>query len=423
MRRILSVLAILISMPAMASVTGTIIDSDGKPIAGAAVAMYTPEAITARRLRMVSATPDRQPLASTTTDSKGNFTFESPKGLNAVTVSIEAKGYAPDSIRLLSDDDAGAIELTTAAMQRGTITGNGKPVAGASVIVFGNSTEMLVKTDAEGHYSIPDPAKWVNRMIVVHPDYAMVDDSVLPRQAMKLDRALSPGVALTGRVVGEDGKTGVAKAAVSVDDSPEVLTADDGTFTIAHAPANWQELSAMSGTLAGARARGSNTAIRLSKTASVAGVVRDAKSQLPIANAEVRLGPEMMAMGFGRRGRRGAGGVGAPIVESVMTDAKGNFSITTEPGHYTISGFFPGSTIANSSISLTAGQSFTKSLFATGLGRVSGMVTDEERRPVSGARISSESVRVGAGLGMLGPALAGPSQNASCTAPDGRYVL
>ena len=423
MRRILSILAILLAMPAMASVTGTIVDSDGKPIAGAAVSMYTPEAITARRLRLVSATPDRQPLATTTTDSKGNFAFESPKGTNVVHVAIEAKGYAPDAIRLLSDEDAGAIELTTAPMQRGTITANGKGLAGASVIVFGNQTEMLVKTDAEGHYSIPDPARWVNRLIVVHPDYAMVDDSVLPRQPLKLDRALSAGVALTGRVVGEDGKTGVAKAAVSVDDSPAILTADDGTFTIAHAPANWQDLSAMSGALTGARARGSNMTIRLTKSARVTGVVRDAKSQLPVANAEVRLGPEMMAMGFGRRGRRGAvGGGGALITDSVMTDAKGNFSITTEPGHYAISGFFPGSTIATSSISLTAGQTANKPMYSAALGRVTGMISDEDRRPVSGARISSESVRAAAGPfgGIAGPM---SPTNSTYSAPDGRFAL
>jgi uncharacterized GH25 family protein len=423
--RLLILLIAFLSMPVAASVTGVIINSDGQPIAGAKVSLYAPETIESRRLRLVSTTPERTALATVTTDSKGTFSFDSPKGQSVVDVTVQASGYAPDLVRLLADDDAGAIALVAAPMQRGTITASGKPVADAAVVWFGNNTDFLVKTDAEGHYSVPDPTKWANRLIVVHPDYAMVDDVAQgPRMTPKLDRSLSAGSTITGRVLAEDGKSGVAKASLFVDDFPVGVTADDGSFKIAHAPANWQDVQARSGNLAGVRARNGNAAsnIRLAKSAKVTGVVRDAKTQLPIANAEVRLGPEMMA--FGRRMRGFFGGGNGPVIESVLTDAKGNFSITTEPGRYTLWAIYPGSAIANAPLSLTAGQSVNKPLFGAAQGRVSGFVVDEDRRPVPGARLVADAVRRGGG-GPMAAFIPPPraQEFEAYSGPDGRFVI
>src|SRR6266550_6950752 len=354
--RLLAFLLLLISLPAAAAITGTIINVDGQPISGAAISLFAPETIEARRLRLVSTTPDHTPLATATTDSKGTFSLESPKGQSVVDVKVQANGYAPDSIRVLADDDAGAIALLAAAMQRGTITANGKPLAGAAVVLIGNNTDYLTKSDADGRYTVPDPSKWANRILVVHPDYAMIDESLLPARATsKLDFAMNAGVSVSGKVVAEDGKSAVAKAPVLIDDFPMAMAGDEGTFTIAHAPANWQELQSRSGALAGTRARGSNGAlnIRLAKGAKVIGVVRDAKTHLALPNAEVRLGPQMM--GFGRRMRGFLDG-GGPVIESVLSDAKGNFTITAAPGQYNLTAIYPGSMIGNTPVSLTAGQ-------------------------------------------------------------------
>src|SRR5579872_3180825 len=145
-KRILSILALLIATSATASITGVVINNDGQPIAGAKVSIYAPETIAAHRLRLVSATPERTAIATATTDSKGAFNFESPKGQQVVDLTIEANGYAPDATRLLADDEAGAIALSAAPMQRGTITANGKGVAGAVVVWFGNTTDFTAKT-------------------------------------------------------------------------------------------------------------------------------------------------------------------------------------------------------------------------------------------------------------------------------------
>src|SRR4029077_8732340 len=95
-----------------------------------------------------------------------------------------------------------------------------------------STTESLSVTDADGHYSVPDPSKWAGRVLVVHPDYAVVDNLTGPfRTTPKVDQTLTAGVAIKGKVVAENGQTPVAKAPVSVDDWPLATTADDGTFT------------------------------------------------------------------------------------------------------------------------------------------------------------------------------------------------
>ncbi|PYQ49013.1 MAG: hypothetical protein DMF59_14535 [Acidobacteria bacterium] len=163
--RHLSAITLLMALPLTASVTGVVINTDGQPISGAKVSIFAPETIAARRTRLFSKTPERTAIATRPTDSKGSFSFDSPKDQPIVDLRVEASGFAPDGLRLLADDDAGAIALTTAPMQRGTITSTGKPVAGATVIWFGNATDFLGVTDTEGHYSVPDPSKWANRLI------------------------------------------------------------------------------------------------------------------------------------------------------------------------------------------------------------------------------------------------------------------
>src|SRR5204863_8343093 len=132
-----------------------------------------------------------------------------------------------------------------------------------------------------------------------------------------------------GRVVAETGQTPAAKAAISVDDWPVATTADDGSFTIPHAARDWQDIQTREGSLGSMRARAGEAAVnlRLAKLGKITGTVRDAKTQLPLAGAEVRIGPANL---FGRvRGFGGGGiaGTGA-ATDSVMTDAKGAFTIT-----------------------------------------------------------------------------------------------
>src|SRR5581483_6377304 len=144
----------------------------------------------------------------------------------------------------------------------------------------------------------------------------------------------------------------------------------------------------------GVRAHAANSAltIKVAKTATISGSVRDAKTQLPVPSAEVQLGPEMQS--FGRRMRGFIAG-GAPVIESVLTDAKGNFTMTAAPGRYELSASYPNAQIAATPISVVAGQSVNKTIYAAQRGRVTGTVVDEDRRAVAGARVTPESRRGG----------------------------
>jgi uncharacterized GH25 family protein len=411
--RLLSVLA-LISLPAVASITGVVINNDGQPIAGAKVSIFAPETIEARRARMLSKTPDRIAVATQQTDSKGSFNFDSPKDQPVVDLRVEAIGFAPEATRLLANEDAGAIALTPAATQRGRISAGGKPVAGAIVVWAGAAADSIVTTDADGHYNVPDPSKWANRLIIIHPDYAIFTEGAgFGTPPKGVDRSIAAGVTIAGRVVAADGQTSVAKAALFVDHWPMGESAEDGTFTIAHAPKEWQRVEARRGNLGAMRARSGNaaTTLRLAKLAKISGTVRDTKSQLPLVGAEVRLGPAMI-LGFP---------AAAALGQSAFADSKGTFSIAELPGQYSLSAVYPGSAISVDTFSVTAGQSLNKPLYGNPRGRVRGVVVDEEKRAVAGARVAARNANREPGMIMLGGRF--QQDAAGYTAPDGRFVL
>ena len=95
-RPLVLLLTFLTTVPAFASITGTIINSDGHPVAGAKVSIYPTVTLDARRALLMSKTPERTPLVTKQTDSNGSFTFDSPKE-TVVDLRIDAAGFAPDA--------------------------------------------------------------------------------------------------------------------------------------------------------------------------------------------------------------------------------------------------------------------------------------------------------------------------------------
>ncbi len=415
LRRLFCVSFVLSSLiaPLRAAVTGTVINIDGKPVTGAKVSLFAPELIAAQGPRMLSDEPQRKPLATMATDSGGKFTFDVPKDQTVVDVRVEAAGYAPGGIRLnAADDDAGAMMLAQAPSVRGTITANGKPVANATVVILG-SGEYMTRTDADGHYTAPDPSKWAFRVIVLHPDFAMVEELLGPAGTKKgLDFSMTAGVTIKGRVVAEDGQTPIAEAQLSLDGWPAGKSAADGTFTIAHAPKEWETLQALKDSRVAQRARTAAVAIlKLGKSATVSGNVRDVKSQLPVTGARVSLGPT------GRFGARDAS-------VDAISDAKGNFTITgVAPGTYEIRPTRPGYAISGmQAVHLKAADAAQKTLYATARGRISGSVIDEDKRPVAAAHLTTRRAARNNDVIAL---MARPGGNGSegYSAPDGHFVL
>ncbi len=414
MRRRLIVLAVCLFavVPAHAAITGIVMTSDGHPIAGAKIETFSQEVLDAARARQLGPTPERTPLTSAQSDTRGRFTVESPKDA-VVQLRVTAAGYAPTANPIERDEDVGALVLTRADMKSGRIIANGKPVAGAKV-VWSGAGEVLATTDAEGRYSVPDPAKWAGSVTVIHPDFAILDDLVSRGPGppnTSADRTLTAGTPLTGTVVAEDGKTPVAGAVVTIEGWPVATSAENGTFSIAHAPAKWQMVFARSGTLIGARARAGNPAsvvVKLGKSATLTGTVRDMKTQAPIAGATLRLRTPMRF---------------DPSESSrAFSDAKGNFAVTgVAPGSYQISLMRPGYAFTQVSVSLTANEKVNKAIVGTQLARVAGMVIDEQKRPVAGARVASQSVSRGGDPMSMMMMTRGPS--AAVSAPDGSFIV
>jgi len=411
-RRLLCVSFVLSSFVALhAAVIGTVINIDGKPVNGAKVSLFAPELIfSAQRPRLLAADPQRTPLTTVTTDSNGRFSLNVPKEQPIVDIRIDASGYAPAAGQYAADEDAGALLLTQAPSVRGTITANGKPVANATVVILGGA-EYTTKTDADGHYSAPEPSKWAYRILVLHPDFAVADETIGPYGTKKgPDFTMTAGVAISGRVVGEDGQTPAGDVPLFLDGWPAGKSAADGTFTIAHARKEWTSVEARSGNRIAQRTRasGASPTLKLAKGATISGSVRDGKSQLPVTGARV-------AIASGRFGQ---------ATFDTITDAKGNFTIApVAGGTYDLRASRPGYGINGAqAVSVKGAAAVQKALFATAHGRISGSVVDGDKRPVSAAKLSARAATQDNNLlSLIRTGAGGVSEGYS--APDGRFVI
>ena len=408
-RSAISLFALLFAIPSFASVTGTVMNADGVAIAGAKISVYAPETIDVRRERVVSATPLRKALGTATTDANGSFRVDVPKEQSFVDLRVDAAGYAPESTWSLASDDAGTIVLAKAPAKTGTITANGKPVANATVFWVGSGVDAGAVTDASGHYTVPEPAKWAARIVVIHPDYAMLSEQMMRDAArMTPDRTLTAGVKVTGRVLTESGAP-AAGAAIFLDHWPAGKTADDGTFTIAHAKKDWQEVEARLGARVARRSRAEGAlALKLGKGATLSGTVIDAKTQQPVPGAYVTimLGGMQMA---------------AEVLHGAITDAKGSYTIADVlSGNYALAVDRPGYSVPRSEIALVAGRTVPKQFYGTPLGTIAGIVIDEQKRPVAAARISTRAASRDNGMNFM--MMPGRGGRGAYSGPDGRFV-
>ncbi|MCM2315344.1 MAG: carboxypeptidase-like regulatory domain-containing protein, partial [Thermoanaerobaculia bacterium] len=403
----------VLSPNSQADVRGVVMTRDGAPVAKAKVSIYALETAAAMRVRWQSETPRRVPLATVETATNGTFGVKTD--VPVAMMQVEAAGFAPSALRVNKDEDIGAIALIAVQEKKGTVRAGSTAVAGARVVwTSGGGAEIVAVTDAEGRYAVPDPEKWAQRVTTVHPDYAVDSEAALPaRSKVALDRKVAKGVAIEGHAMEANGKTPVAKAEIYVDGWKLGASGDDGAFSIAHAPAKWQELRAVSGaTSAAASPSKGALLLRLSKTPKLTGVVRDAQSKLAVSSAEVIAIPAE-GDAIGRTSGR-AGGT------SAITDAKGAFTIELASGSYALQINAPGYSFTSVDVTLTAGGSVDRSLPVMKQARVVGNVIDDDKRPVAAAWVmpAPEAGRPGRGLRMR----PGPGFGAM-SGPDGRFVL
>lgn len=396
----------LVALPAFPAINGTVMTGEGVPIAGARVSITAYESSEAKRARLLSEKPEQVPLASTQTDAKGAFSLESPKQ-PVVTLHVTASGHVPVSRRVERDEDAGALALPKGEARTGTITaGNGKPVAGATVVLaYGGDTEVVAKTDEQGRYPAVEP-KRIRRIAVMHPGYAIDEKRVEWRQTLSdrdLNRTLSAGTKVSGTVTGPDGKTPVAGADVFLDGWPLAKSGEDGAFTIAHAPSRWTTLSARKDTLLGHVAFSTDAhTLRLMKGATISGRVLDSSTKVPVAGAVVSAGVMRRTDDW-----------------SAETDAKGTYSLVVPASAYLLVTSHPAYEAGGAESTVAPGQQAVRDFALVQLARVSGVVMDEERRPVAAASIADQQ----AGDPFRGGFRARMMPNAPVfSGPDGRFT-
>lgn len=385
MHRILSAVALaLLALDAAAAVNGYVLDEDGKPIAGARVRAIALETTDAQFERLVSPSPEPVALATAQTDEKGAFRLDTKKQ-PVVSLLIDAPGRAPE-LDDVADGDTPTYVLRAATTKKGRVTAGGKPVAGASVIV---NNAVYARTDENGEYSAPDPSGWVWRIYAIHPDYA-VQERLRTGGPLSLDVTLETGSAFTGKVTDPAGRP-VANAVIRSGSWPLAKSGEDGAFTIAHlAPSMAKSLRAAIDNRTGSL-QGDTIVVRPAGT--VAGRVRSTKDDLPIAGMKVSARVDAGARSF----------------SSAVTDAKGAFILHGVPAGEQLSLSHPAFVDSSVDPRVVEGQRVERAFTASPFGRVTGTVVDDEKRPVSGARINHP------GRGMTGdPAI---------TAPDGTFSI
>jgi hypothetical protein len=357
MRKLAILLAVTASTNLHAAITGTVIDAEAKPVSGATVRAYAPENSSAMRARIMAGKIDREPIASAKSAENGTFSLD-VKDAVAVDVVIDAPSRTRTSIATVDGDDLGAILLAPPAPKMLRVTSGGKPVANAIVI----SGVDVSRTNAAGEV----PAPLATTAYVIHPDYAIAKHQGLNGLEVKLVR----GVAVSGRVTNPAGP--VAHAAVSINGWPLAESGDDGTFTIAHAPDNWQSISAIRGSEAGtaARPKAGVAEIRITPGATFAGTLRDTGRGGAVAGARMMM---------------------TTIDDDSMTavtDAKGAFTFgPLLAGTYQIGGMHAAYAIEPASVTLPGTR--TRAFGAQAFARAKGRVIDEERKPIAAAIVSA----------------------------------
>lgn len=410
--RLFAAFLLIAAVPAFAAIRGTVMSIDGQPLSGAKVSAFSIERAEDRRARLVSATPERTAIASTSTDSKGAFVLDSPKD-PVIALQIDAKGYVPEGIRVERDEDTIVVALRAAAAKQGSVAANGKPLAGATLAWEGNGVEIVVKTDAGGKYSVPDPSRWGGGVTIIHPDFAISEEVFGMQRKTDVNFSLDAGTALGGVV--RKGTAPVAKAAILVDGWALATSSDDGSFAIAHAPKKWELIEARTADAIATHGRAAGAVtLKVAAAASISGVVRDTKTKQPVAGTEVALERPM------GRARRTAASANADAIASAITDAKGAFSAMVRPGVYQIASSHPSYSVESMNVSATVGQRVQKALAATAMARITGTVIDEQKRGIAAVNVTSEPTSDGM-QGMRRLMMAG--RNGVFSGPDGRFSI
>jgi protocatechuate 3,4-dioxygenase beta subunit len=223
-------------MPNGASIHGSVLTADGKPLSGVSVSADSPSSST-----FMSSTP------STVTDASGNYTLT---GFSAGDYSVIASADGLISLDSQSVHVAAATDSLTAnfaAPGLGTVSGTvtdgaNQPVAGASILLFGMTGYAQGTTDATGKYSIiglPTDSYDVSLSADGYIDPTDATADITPTtQAAVADFAIAHGATIRGIVRTPEGDPVFGATVVARSSDPNVfgyaadVTLPDGSYEI-----------------------------------------------------------------------------------------------------------------------------------------------------------------------------------------------
>lgn len=221
-----------------ARVSGTVVDEDGSPVAGASLLL----------------TRDSRVLGAATADAGGRFAVEGVEPAT-LTLTAMAPGFLPSVQSDLDVPQGGELAdleviLERGAVLEGTVTApSGEPAPGARITVSGNSAPgsfaglglSQAAADEDGHYRLEGVAEGERSFRVEWNGLPPAARSVAVRAGTnRLDVQLEGGAAVSGRVVTSSGEPveGAELRLAPLQETgggelPSAISASDGFFRFA----------------------------------------------------------------------------------------------------------------------------------------------------------------------------------------------
>lgn len=361
MRRAAAFLAlVLAAVPAAAAIRGRIVGG-GRAVAGAKIAAYDAEPYTAGLARVL-ANRKRVPRATATSAADGSFTLPLD-GNGAAVVVVEAPHFARSVTEEIVGDDDVLIGLRPSRPRQYTVRSPDGPLAGARVIALLNDFDVEATSDAQGRFTLDLPAD--TTVLVVHPGIALHMLMADPFTGVITARRAVP---LHGKVVDGNG-VAVGGARIAIDMIPSAISAADGSFTAAAAPADPAAIEADAGGLGAYLETAPRLTIRLVPRTKISGVVRDGERR-PLRGITVTAAT--------------AGREGLPTL--AVTDEKGAYAVDVVPGSCVVSAMSARYRVSEQIVD--ARKPATHDLVAVPVPMLAGIVRQEaDGKPVAGAQI------------------------------------
>ncbi|MEN6548018.1 MAG: carboxypeptidase regulatory-like domain-containing protein, partial [Armatimonadia bacterium] len=219
-----------LKLPALTVLSHKVLTAEGKPVAGATVALES--FLGADLARYVSLREEIRTGYRVTTDADGGFTLPIPQGCGRVTFAIRATGYGEVSINVSMTDPLPLIALTPAGRLAARIACPEKPDAAADLKltlycsnpVRGESqiyASAAATTDGQGAFAIPEmmPGRWSvgvtdqsERLYQARSAQVVIESGKEATLAIALQKA----ALVRGKVVAADTGQGLAGATLSL---------------------------------------------------------------------------------------------------------------------------------------------------------------------------------------------------------------